>query len=90
MRSNSLPWITTEIRKLLNARYRSLKTWQRTKDPETRLKYSKARNLARRELRKEETNYWKNEFQKATNSKDFWRTVKKVQKKQKNKKNWSH
>ena len=62
------------------------KTWQRTKDLETRLKYSKARNLARRELRKAEINYWKNEFQKATNSKDFWRTVKKVQKKQVNKK----
>ena len=37
-------------------------------------------------MRKAETNYWKEEFQKATNSKDFWRTVKKVEKKRANNK----
>ena len=37
-------------------------------------------------MRKAETNYWKEEFQKATDSKDFWRTVKKVQKKRANNK----
>ena len=37
-------------------------------------------------MRKAETNYWKEEFQKATNSKDFWRTVKKVQKNRANNK----
>ena len=81
VRTNSLPWITTEIRKLPNKRYHLLKKWQKTKDHETRLKYKESRNLARKEMRKAETNYWKEEFQKATNSKDFWRTVKKVQKK---------
>ena len=86
IRTNSLPWITTEIRKLLNKRYRLLKKWQKTKDHETRLKYNESRNLARKEMRKAETNYWKEEFQEATNSKDFWRTVKKVQKKRANNK----
>ena len=37
-------------------------------------------------MQKAEINYWKSEFQKATNSKDFWRTVKKVQKKRVDKK----
>ena len=37
-------------------------------------------------MRKAETNYWKEEFQKASNSKDFWRTVKKVQKNRANNK----
>ena len=58
----------------------------KTKDHETRLKYKESRNLARKEMRKAETNYCKEEFQKATNSKDFWRTVKKVQKKRANNK----
>ena len=38
VRPNSLPWITTEIMKLLNKRYRLFKKWQKTKDHETRHK----------------------------------------------------
>ena len=64
-----------------------IKKWQKkNKDHETRLKYKESRNLARKKMRKAETNYWNEEFQKATNSKDFWRAVKKVQKKRANNK----
>eukprot|EP00112_Aurelia_sp_Birch-Aquarium-sp1_P008427 Seg1927.10 transcript_id=Seg1927.10/GoldUCD/mRNA.D3Y31 product="hypothetical protein" protein_id=Seg1927.10/GoldUCD/D3Y31 len=81
VRTNSLPWITTEERKALNRRYRLLCKWQRTKDPHDHDSYKKARNFAKKSLKSAESNYWKVEFQKANNSKDFWNTVKRVQRK---------
>ena len=81
IRKNSLPWVTTELRKLLNKRYKLLKIWQHTKDSLAHIRYKQARNLANIKMREAESEYWRNEFEKATNSKQFWRTVKRVQKK---------
>ena len=33
VRTDSLAWITTDLRKLLNKRFKLLKKWQETKDP---------------------------------------------------------
>ena len=41
----------------------------------------KFRNLAKKKLKAAETNYWKAEFEKATNSTQFWKVVRKVQRK---------
>eukprot|EP00112_Aurelia_sp_Birch-Aquarium-sp1_P010550 Seg2249.2 transcript_id=Seg2249.2/GoldUCD/mRNA.D3Y31 product=Fibropellin-1 protein_id=Seg2249.2/GoldUCD/D3Y31 len=81
VRKDSLPWITTDIRKIMNRRYRLLNKWQRDKDPQTHHQYKEARNLARKELRKAESKYWRQEFEKAGNSKEFWQTVKRVERK---------
>ena len=85
VRTNSLPWITTEVRKALNRRYRMLCKWQRTKAQHDHDSYKKARNFAKKSLKSAESNYWKAEFQKADNSKEFWNTVKRVQRKRTNK-----
>lgn len=79
VRTDSLPWFTTDLRKLLNKRFKLLKKWQKTKDPQTHIQYKKARNLAKKKLKAAETNYWKVEFEKATNSTQFWKVVRKVQ-----------
>ena len=34
VRTDSLPWFTTDLRKLLNKRFKLLKKWQKTKDPQ--------------------------------------------------------
>ena len=68
-----MPWFTTELRKVLNKRFKLLKEWQRTKDSQTHIQYKKARNLAKKKLKAAETNYWKAEFEKATNSTQLWK-----------------
>ena len=79
VRKDSLPWMTTALRKLLNERYKLLRIWQQDKNGVNHEKYKKARNLAKKEMRNAEVNYWKAEFAKATNSREFWKTVKRVQ-----------
>ena len=79
VRTDSLPWFTTELRRVLNKRFKLLKEWQKTKDPQTHIQYKKARNLAKKKLKAAETNYWKAEFEKATNLTQFWKVVRKVQ-----------
>eukprot|EP00112_Aurelia_sp_Birch-Aquarium-sp1_P020436 Seg527.9 transcript_id=Seg527.9/GoldUCD/mRNA.D3Y31 product="Retrovirus-related Pol polyprotein from type-1 retrotransposable element R1" pseudo=true protein_id=Seg527.9/GoldUCD/D3Y31 len=81
VRTDSLPWITTEVRKKLNRRYRQLQKWQKTKDPSDHRNYKDARNQAKAAPRQAESSYWKTEFEKANNSREFWKTVKKVQRK---------
>ena len=81
IKADSLPWFTTELRKLLNKRFKLLKECQNTKDPQTHILYKKARNLAKKKLKAAETNYWKAEFEKATNPTQFWKVVRKVQRK---------
>ena len=83
LRQNSLPWVNTDIRKLLNKRYKFLKIWQQTKDPAAHTTYKEARNLANITMRKAEAEYWRGEFSNVSNSKDFWKLVKKVYRKTK-------
>ena len=60
-----------------------MKNWQQTKNPIAHKKYKEARNLANIWMRKVEAEYWKSEFDNATNSKEFWKVVKKVHRKTK-------
>ena len=77
--TDSLACFTTDLRKLLNKRFKLLKKWQKTKDSQTHIQYKKARNLAKKQLKAAETNYQKAESEKATNSTQFWKVVRKVQ-----------
>eukprot|EP00112_Aurelia_sp_Birch-Aquarium-sp1_P023383 Seg6949.1 transcript_id=Seg6949.1/GoldUCD/mRNA.D3Y31 product="hypothetical protein" protein_id=Seg6949.1/GoldUCD/D3Y31 len=51
VRKDSLPWMTTALRKLLNKRYKLLRAWQQGKNETNNDKYKKARNLAKKEIR---------------------------------------
>ena len=79
VRTDLLPWLTTEVRKLLSKHFKLLKEWQKTKDLKTHIQYKKARNLAKKKLKAAQANYWKAEFEKATNSTQFWKVARKVQ-----------
>jgi phosphoribosylaminoimidazolecarboxamide formyltransferase/IMP cyclohydrolase len=83
VRQNSLPWVNSEIRKRLNKRFKLLKNWQQTKYPIAHKNYKEARNLANIRMKKTEVEYWKSEFDNATNYKEFWKVVKKVHRKTK-------
>ena len=79
MRKNKLPWITSEIRKEQNKRYRLLKHYKANKDTHTWSLYKATRNRVKRLIRDAEITYWREQFAKAENSKNFWQVVSKAQ-----------
>jgi len=79
IRSKSVPWITSEIRKLMNKRYKLLKKFRQSKDKNDWDLYKKARNSITKLLRETEADYWCKEFREAKNTKEFWSLVRKVQ-----------
>jgi hypothetical protein len=86
IRKESLPWISGDIRKEMNKRYKLLKICDgKEKTSATWDEYKKSRNKVARMLRKAESTYWHNQFQKAKNPRDFWNIVNKIQNKSYNK-----
>lgn len=80
VRSNNQPWITGEIRKALNERYRLLQKARLTnKNSAEWTKYKKCKNHCTNLIRSAKANFWKNEFQSSDSPKKFWQTVKKFQ-----------
>lgn len=77
IRSNSLPWMTSSLRKEMNKRYKLLILAQNTpKGSVEWSNYKKQRNLCTKLLRSAELAYWKDKFSNAKSSKEFWKTVK--------------
>ena len=58
-RKNQLPWITNEIKKEQNKRYRLLKLYKVNKDAHTWSLYKAARNRVKRLIRNAEIRYWR-------------------------------
>ena len=78
IRTNSLCWMNTEIRKVLNQRFKLfMQAKNAPKDSPKWRDYKRMRNRCTSLIRKAKSEYWKNEFEKSSNSKTFWRTVKK-------------
>ena len=51
VRTNSLPWVTGDIRKLMNKQYKALLKWQKNKqDLQLKMTYKKLRNEVTRQL----------------------------------------
>ena len=76
IRSGSLPWMNSSIRKELNKRYKLLlKAQQTPKGSQAWIDYKKARNHCNKLLRSAESNYWLSKFNETTSAKDFWKTV---------------
>ena len=64
----------------MNQRYKALGEWQKNKGNEYLLKrYRSLRNEVIKMLREAEANYWREKFAESKCSRDFWRTVKKLQ-----------
>ena len=77
IRSNSLPWMSSSLRKEMNKRYKLLTLAQNTpKGSNEWSTYKKQRNLCTKLLRTAELSYWKDKFSDAKSSKEFWKTVK--------------
>ena len=75
IKQHSLPWMNSEIRKVMNKRYK-LKSCDGTSETKQYWKeYKFARNQVTALLRSAETQYWKEKFTKANNSSTFWKTV---------------
>ena len=84
VRTKSLPWVNSQVRKTMNKRYKALLDWQKDKTNFTlKRRYQQLRNQAKKELRIAETTYWKDQFKKANTRKDFWKLVNKVKRKEK-------
>ena len=82
IRTDSLPWVNSEIRKMMNQRYKLLKKCKGT--PKTSREwqdYKRLKNYVTKMMRKAESNYWRKEFQDASCSQDFWKTYKRVTRK---------
>ena len=84
IRSNSLPWMNTLIRKSMNNRYKLLQKAQKSNDLNDWKEYKKARNHTTSLCRETERNYWRTKLENAKSSKDFWNTVNIFQGKTKN------
>ena len=84
VRSNSLPWMCSSLRKELNKRYNLLLKAQKTPrgSPEW-LAYKKQRNYCTKSLRSAETSYWNSKLTNAKSSREFWSLVRSLQGKRK-------
>ena len=87
IKRNSLPWMTSAIRKEMNKRYKLLKLCDGS--PQTAnywTEYKKIRNKVSKMLKKAEVEYWSEKFANSGSSKEFWKNVNQVTGKSKNKK----
>ena len=78
VRRKSLPWVTTDIRKLMNKRYKTLNQYTKTKSKDDWTEYQRLRNMVSKKLRKAEAEYWCSAFKEVKNTKEFWTLTKRV------------
>ena len=76
IRSTSLPWMTSSLRKELNKRYNLLLKAQKSpKGSHQWAAYKKQRNYCTKLLRSAELQYWNNKFTSFNSSKEFWKLI---------------
>ena len=75
-RKRSLPWVTRDIRKLINQRYKALEKFRKTKETDDWNSYKTLRSRVRKEIRKAEANHWINCMSEAKDHKQFWKLYK--------------
>ena len=79
VKSNSLLWMNSAVRKEMNIRYKLLKRAQKSLSPENWKRYKRQRNYVTSLCKKTEAQYWKTKFENSENATTFWRTVKEMQ-----------
>ena len=84
VRTNGLKWMNGSIRKEMNKRYALLRRAQSNpSDPDAWKQYRQQRNHVTKIMREAEAEYWKDKFENANSSSDFWRVVCEMQGKSK-------
>ena len=76
IRRQSLPWITPQIRHLMNDRYKTLLKAKRTNNHELWIKYRKLRNTVTQEVRSAKCKYYAELFDEVKDCKSYWKLVK--------------
>ena len=76
LRQNSLPWITPQIRHLMNHRYKTFLRAKRSQNPELFAEYRALRNRVTREVRLSKTKYYIDMFNEVKSYKSYWRLLK--------------
>ena len=85
IRTNSLPWMNGDIRKIMNQRYKQLRKAQKTGDPDDWKRYKDLRNKVSVALKRAEAAYWKKSLCEAKRgSSSFWKIVRQMTKRDKN------
>ena len=83
VKTESNPWMNSEIRKQMNHRYKLLVLAQKTNKGSLQWTiYKQARNKCTALLRKAKSDYWKSKFDNSNSTKEFWSLVKSFQGKQ--------
>ena len=75
IRSVSVPWITSQIRHLMNKRFKTLKKAQRLGDPNLWAEYRELRNRVTKEVRLSKSKYYMELFNEVKDCKSYWRLV---------------
>ena len=81
--SNSLPWITKEIRITRNQKYNTLKRARQLNDPLLWDNYKRLRNKVSTMTNKAKADYYSNLFDEVKSAAAYWRLLKRHQKQQK-------
>ena len=82
--TNGLKWMNGSIRKEMNKRYALLRRAQSNpSDPDAWKQYRQQQNHVTKIMREAEAEYWKDKFENASSSSDFWRVVREMQGKSK-------
>ena len=76
VRQNSLPWITPQIRHLMNLRYKTFLRAKSSQNPEIFSEYRTLRNRVTREVRLSKTKYYMNMFNEVKSCKSYWKLLK--------------
>ena len=74
-RSQSLPWITPQLRHKMNQRYKLYRTSIKTNDAVIWKQYKDLRNQLTTEVRKAKANYYKTQFDEVKDVKSYWRLI---------------
>ena len=76
VRQNSLPWITPQIRHLMNLRYKTFLRAKSSQNPEIFSEYRTLRNRVTREVRLSKTKYYMNMLNEVKSCKSYWKLLK--------------
>ena len=78
VKTKNQPWMTGDIRKMSNKRYRLFQKAKRSGNDSLQWKaYKQMRNTCTQLILKSKAEYWKKKFQSCTSTKTFWQRVKK-------------
>ena len=78
VRSNSLPWITKEIRTTMNHRYKALKKTRQLNNPLLWDDYRRLRNKVSPMTKKAKADYYSNLLDEVKTADTYWRLLKKA------------